>query len=136
MATTGIVNGTKFGLFVNGNMYGFGTNATMEITHEPRRTSQGYAGWPGRMPGSRDWSMSCSSFVAFDGSNKNIVDAFLDWMDTRQIVSLKISTMTTGDNYWMGNAIITSISMEAPMEESTIYTISFSGAGTLYQYTQ
>ena len=45
------------------------------------------------------------------------------------------STDTSGDEYWSGDAYLTSLEMSVPMEENATYSFSFESAGTLTQYT-
>lgn len=135
MATTGIVNGTAFGVYIgtSTSLIGFATSCSVNITHSPRNTTTAVSGgYTSRMAGTLDWEISCESMVAMStSSSTEFYQMFSDYLNTRSVVIVKFKTTETGDKYFTGYAVMTSMSMEAPNEQSTTMSVSFAAAGPL-----
>ena len=137
MGTYGIINGTKFGVYVAGTKIGYATSASISMNHSLRDTStKDSGGWRDQLEGQRDWEASVEGMVIFDLdgstiSDKILPDIFTDYMASR--ASLLFSTDVAGDYEWSGTAYCTSISADAPNEDSTTWSASFSGTGVLAQ---
>tara|TARA_Y100000004_G_scaffold173316_1_gene211046 strand:- start:1909 stop:2334 length:426 start_codon:yes stop_codon:yes gene_type:complete len=135
MATPGKVNGTNFLLYVDGNAVAYSTSASINIVQDTLNTTTGNSGnWNNRLPGRRDWDGTVDGLVVMHTSGANTNNAwqiFNDYMSYQQVIQIKFSTDVSGDQYWQGDAIITSLSMEAPMEETTTFSASFVAAGPL-----
>lgn len=142
MATNGIINGTKFGVYAAGTKIGYATSASISINHNLRDTStKDSGGWRDQLEGQRDWEVSVEGMLIFvDGSGGAIADKTADELYTSYIASrtefeIKFSTEVSGDIKWTGNAFMTSLSMDTPNEDSSTWSGSFSGTGQLTQAT-
>ena len=141
MATTGVINGTKFGVYAGGTKIGYATSASLSINHNLRDTStKDSGGWRDQLEGQRDFEVSVEGMVIFATSGGAISDLTVDELYTSYIASrtefeLKFSTEVSGDYKWTGNAFMTSISMDTPNEDSSTFSASFSGTGPLTQAT-
>lgn len=141
MATTGVINGTKFGVYAGGTKIGYATSASLSINHNLRDTStKDSGGWRDQLEGQRDFEVSVEGMVIFATSGGAISDLTVDELYSSYIASrtefeLKFSTEVSGDYKWTGNAFMTSLSMDTPNEDSSTFSASFSGTGALTQAT-
>jgi predicted secreted protein len=141
MATTGVINGTKFGVYAAGTKIGYATSASLSINHNLRDTStKDSGGWRSQLEGQRDWEISTEGMVIFATSGGAIADLTVDelytsYIATRTEFEIKFSTEESGDYKWTGNAFMTSLSMDTPNEDSSTWSVSFSGTGALTQAT-
>ncbi len=141
MATTGVINGTKFGVYAGGTKIGYATSASLSINHNLRDTStKDSGGWRDQLEGQRDFEVSVEGMVIFATASGAISDLTVDelytaYINTRTEFELKFSTEVSGDYKWTGNAFMTSLSMDTPNEDSSTFSASFSGTGPLTQAT-
>ena len=140
MATNGVINGTKFGVYAAGTKIGYATSASISMNHSLRDTStKDSAGWRDQLEGQRDWEVSVEGMVIFvDGSGSAISDLTMNelystYIETRTEFTLMFSTEITGDIKWSGQAFMTSLSADTPNEDSSTWSGSFSGTGALTQ---
>jgi len=140
MATNGVINGTKFGVYAAGTKIGYATSASISINHNLRDTStKDSGGWRSQLEGQRDWEVSVEGMLIFvDGSGSAISDItanelYSSYIATRTEFEVKFSTEVSGDIKWSGNAFMTSLSMDTPNEDSSTWSGSFSGTGPLTQ---
>tara|TARA_R100001443_G_scaffold117213_1_gene140545 strand:- start:1300 stop:1716 length:417 start_codon:yes stop_codon:yes gene_type:complete len=133
MATVGIINGTKFGVYDGGTLVAYATSGSLSINHNARETSNKESGgYKEILEGQRDWEISCEGMVAFDGgATKSIDELFTSYIATRASLTVSFESSESGDKKWSGTAFLTSISLDAPNEESTTYSCSFAGTGAL-----
>ena len=138
MATSGIINGTKFGIYEDSKLIAYATSGSISINHSSRETSNKEdLGWKTVMEGQRDWEISCEGMVAFlDLDGGAIVDEiFTTYITTRGTYTISFESSETGDKKWSGKGYISSISVDAPNEESSTYSVSFTGTAALTQAT-
>tara|TARA_R100000781_G_scaffold78040_1_gene48377 strand:- start:1570 stop:2004 length:435 start_codon:yes stop_codon:yes gene_type:complete len=142
MATNGVINGTKFGVYAAGTKIAYATSASISMNHNLRDTStKDSGGWRDQLEGQRDWEVSVEGMMIFvDGSGGAIAgltmnELYSTYIATRTEFELKFSTEETGDIKWSGNAFMTSLSADTPNEDSSTWSASFSGTGTLAQGT-
>ena len=142
MATNGIINGTKFGVYAAGTKIGYATSASISMNHNLRDTStKDSSGWRDQLEGQRDWEVSVEGMLIFvDGSGGAISDItanelYSSYIASRTEFEVKFSTEVSGDVKWTGNAFMTSLSMDTPNEDSSTWSASFSGTGQLTQAT-
>ena len=134
MATsTGPINGTAFAMYLGGVMIGFSTAATLEVTHEPMKTSGAASmGWNSRIGGMRDWSASATGLIAMNGtSGKKYYQIFNSYISSRAKVQIFFKTLPTQDMAFYGYAYCTSISFETAVEDSAMFSCSFIAASEL-----
>lgn len=139
MATTGVINGTKFGVYAAGIKVGFATSASLSINHNLRDTStKDSGGWRSQLEGQRDFEVSVEGMVIFATASGAISDLTMDelystYIATRTEFTIMFSTEISGDYKWSGKAFMTSLSADAPNEDSSSWSASFSGTGALTQ---
>tara|TARA_R110000744_G_scaffold185264_2_gene304685 strand:+ start:1051 stop:1485 length:435 start_codon:yes stop_codon:yes gene_type:complete len=142
MATNGVINGTKFGVYAAGTKIGYATSASISMNHNLRDTStKDSGGWRDQMEGQRDWEVSVEGMVIFlTNAGGAISDVTIDelystYIFTRTALTVMFSTEVTGDIKWSGEAYLTSLSADTPNEDSSTWSGSFSGTGALTQST-
>lgn len=140
MATNGVINGTKFGVYAAGTKIAYATSASISMNHNLRDTStKDSAGWRDQLEGQRDWEVSVEGMLIFlDSAGSAIAGTTMDelyntYIETRTEVLVKFSTAITGDLEWSGQAFLTSLSADTPNEDSSTWSGSFSGTGALTQ---
>ena len=142
MATNGVINGTKFGVYVAGTKIAYATSASISMNHNLRDTStKDSSGWRDQLEAQRDWEVSVEGMLIFvDGSGGAISNLTMDelystYIATRTEFTLMVSTEVSGDVKWSGQAFLTSLSADTPNEDSSTWSGSFSGTGALTQAT-
>ena len=100
----------------------------MDLRDSTTKSSEGYSASLG---GLMSWELSGDAFVDItdSGDTSEILELFTVWK-TRNAVSVKFGA--TGIEY-TGSALITSISIDAGVEENATYSISLTGTGELLQ---
>lgn len=142
MATDGVINGTKFGVYVAGTKVAYASSASISMNHNLRDTStKDSGGWRDQLEGQRDWEVSVEGMLIFtnlDGtavSGTTADELYSTYIYARTQFELKFSTEVTGDIKWTGQAFLTSLSADTPNEDSSTWSGSFSGTGELVQAT-
>jgi len=132
--TTGVINGTLVGVYVDNVLIGNATSGSISISHSGRDTSsKDDGGWTTMLEGQREFSVSADGFVAYDATNG--LDELLLLITNRTKVTLKFSTEVVGDTRLTGDAFCTSISSDSPNEESSTFSVEFQGTGALTKET-
>tara|TARA_R110002020_G_scaffold28401_6_gene90649 strand:- start:8831 stop:9274 length:444 start_codon:yes stop_codon:yes gene_type:complete len=141
-ATDGQINGTELRVYVAGTLVAYSTSATININHSTRSTSsKDSGGWEDNMEGMRNWDVSCDALYAWltpaGGAigNNTLSEIFTGYMETRASFSLTfgVTTSDTGDTKYVGTAWLTSASLTSPMEDTSTFSVSFQGSGSLVQ---
>ena len=142
MASNGIINGTKFGIYDDAKLVAYATSGSISINHSARETSNKEdGGWKTIMEGQRDWEISVEGMVAFVDlsggaiAGSTIDEIFTNYITTRGTFTISFESSESGDKKWSGAGYISSISLDAPNEESTTYSCSFTGTAALTQAT-
>tara|TARA_R110002020_G_scaffold294252_1_gene510107 strand:+ start:897 stop:1319 length:423 start_codon:yes stop_codon:yes gene_type:complete len=137
MATTTSVNGTDFILQIDSGAgyltLGTSTSCSVSMSLETRDTSsKSSAGWAESLYGQRSWTMDVESLLTFNVAN---VMHLFDVYNGRTVCTVKFiqASTVTGDAFYSGTALLTSLSADAPMEDSMTYSASFQGSGALAQ---
>jgi predicted secreted protein len=142
MASSGIVNGTKFGIYDGSTLIAYATSGSVSMNHSTRESSnKESSGWKEIMEGQRDWECSCEGMVAFltlggaAVAGKTVDELFTTYIATRGTLTVSFESSDTGDYKWSGTAYMSSLSIDAPNEESSTYSCSFTGTSALTQAT-
>ena len=137
MATTTSVNGTDFILQIDsGGGYltlGTSTSCSVSMSLETRDTSSKSSdGWAESLYGQRSWTMDVEALLTFNVAN---VMHLFDVYKNRTVCTVKFiqASTVTGDAFYSGTALLTSLSADAPMEDSMTYSASLQGSGVLTQ---
>ncbi len=128
--TAGVINGTALGLYVSTNLVAISTTCSLSQKMEIRdTTNKDSGGFKSGLKGVKSWSIECSALVAFDETYNA---AWLQGLYTTGAeVAVKIATTNGDDYYYTGNAIISSLKVDAPMEQNATFSATFNGSGTL-----
>ena len=138
----GQLNGTDLQVYVSGTLVAYSTNCSININHSLRSTSsKECGGWEENMEGMRNWDLSCDALYAWlqpDGSaitGLTLSELFTTYMATRTsfTVTFGVTTSATEDTKYTGTAWITSLSLTAPLEDTSTYSVSMTGSGALTQ---
>ena len=112
---------------VGSTVVGGQRNASLEMSAETIDTTvKTTGGWASKIPGIKSWTSSCDGvYFVDDGGLEAAQTAFMNGT----AVSLEFSN-SNGLSY-SGQAVITSMAVEAGQEDIVSYTISFEGTGAL-----
>jgi predicted secreted protein len=133
MASTGIYNGTLIGIYVGGTLIAKSTSCSLEITQATRNTTTKDSNrWEEALSGLRSWNVS-GDFLDAEDAAYRFDDLFALLNGTP--VTVRMSSEVSGDKYYTGSAILTTLSREAPMEENVSGAYAFKGTGALTEAT-
>lgn len=137
MPTTGIVNGTDLRIYVDGEVVGHATSCSISLSMETRDilTKDLVGGYTTAKPGRRSWSGSTEGLLAYDAPGQKVSDLVTLFNNGTEII-VRFTTDETGDTYWEGTALPTSIELGGPVEDNSTYSVSFTGVGNLTQGTE
>ena len=112
---------------VGSQVVGGQRNASLEMSAETIDTTvKTTGGWASKIPGIKSWTSSCDGVYFVDDAGLEAAQtAFMNGTP----VSLEFSNSSGLD--YSGQAVITSMSVEAGQEDVVSYTISFEGTGAL-----
>ena len=112
---------------VGSTVVGGQRNASLEMSAETIDTTvKSTGGWASKIPGIKSWTSSCDGVYFVD-------DAGLEAAQTAFMNGTAVSLEFSNSNglSYSGQAVITSMSVEAGQEDIVSYTISFEGTGAL-----
>lgn len=105
------------------------TSASISMNMDLRdSTTKSSAGYQENLGGLRSWELSGDAFVEIGSITGADIEELWDIWEARTAVAVKFGA--SGMEY-TGNAIITSISIDAGVEENATYSISLTGTGAL-----
>lgn len=130
MATTGLINGTDFGVYIAGTKVACSTSASVSLSMSPRdATCKDSGGFSESLEGLMEWSIEGEGLFALDATY-GYVD-LKTVLTNRTAVTVRFSSETTGDQYHEGTAFLVDLSADAATEETMSYSFSFTGTGPL-----
>ena len=112
---------------VGSTVVGGQRNASLEMSAETIDTTvKTTGGWAAKIPGIKSWTSSCDGVYFVD-------DAGLEAAQTAFMNGTAVSLEFSNSNglSYSGQAVITSMAVEAGQEDIVSYTISFEGTGAL-----
>lgn len=134
MATTGTFNGKLIGVYIDDVLIGCATSGTLRIEAESiDATCKDSDAWGSSIAGRRSWSMDVDALVKYDATEG--LEQSIDNILADATVTLKWSTEVTGDVYYTGTAITTSVEINAPNNEVASWSVSFAGQGAITKGT-
>jgi len=105
------------------------TSASLSISRDLRdSTTKASAGWQDNLPGLKSWEISGDGFVDFAGT-MDIKDLITEMISATPQV--EVSFGVAGSGVFTGEAIITSASIDAGVEENATYSITLQGTDEL-----
>ena len=124
----------------------FSTNATLNVTVATREISSKDSGyWTDKAAGKISWDASSDALYCYtltSGTTRNTYDELYAMMIAREAVNFvfgKTSGSTpnwsvdSGEDYYSGDAIITSLNLNSPDGDNSTYSITLEGTGELDQ---
>lgn len=125
-----VFNGTLTVLKMDGTQLAELTNVTMSMTSDNfETTSKESGGYAEFAYGKRSVTYSVEGLADFQASNKDLADLFSAWT-ARTVVTLEWTNAVSGDKKVTQSALISSIDVDAPMEDVVTYSVEFQGTGT------
>lgn len=134
MPTSGVINGTDLGLYINGLPHAFATSHSINIECEVRDVSSKKSGkWKAFKAGVLSWSVSGSGLTVYDidKNTKASSASILAAMIAQQEVTIKHTTAELGNRSFSGQVIIKSFTAEAPDDANSTYSFTMQGTGEL-----
>ena len=112
---------------VGSTVVGGQRNASLEMSAETIDTTvKSTGGWAAKIPGIKSWTSSCDGVYFLDDAGLSAAQtAFMSGTPVQLVFS------NTDGLAYSGQAVITSMSVEAGQEDIVSYTISFEGTGAL-----
>lgn len=132
--TSGIVNGTLIGVYVDGTLIARAVSGDLDLTMATRDTSnKDTGGWEESLEGRMSWSCSAEGLLVQNLSG-NYSTLFAK-LTARATVTVMLSSAVTGDKKWSGSAFITNLKLTAADQSNTTFSCSFKGTGALAEAT-
>ena len=112
---------------VGSTVVGGQRNASLEMSAETIDTTvKSTGGWAAKIPGIKSWTSSCDGVYFLDDTGLEAAQtAFMNGNE------VKLEFSNSSGLAYSGQAVITSMSVEAGQEDVVSYTISFEGTGAL-----
>ena len=140
---TTAINGTDIRVYDGSTniLVAYAQSGTFNVNHSTRDISnKESAGWAEAMEGQRNWDISLDgayAWVNVGGSalTNGADDALNSYIITRTQLTIRFGNTggATGDIYYEGKAYLTSFSVSAPTEDTSTYSLSFTGLGGITQ---
>lgn len=112
---------------VGSTVVGGQRNASLEMSAETIDTTvKSTGGWAAKIPGIKSWTSSCDGVYFLDDAGLEAAQAA--FMNGTEV---KLDFSNSSGLAYSGQAVITSMSVEAGQEDIVSYTISFEGTGAL-----
>lgn len=112
---------------VGSQVVGGQRNASLEMSAETIDTTvKSTGGWASKIPGIKSWTSSCDGVYFVDDAGLEAAQAA--FMNGTEV---KLDFSNSSGLAYSGQAVITSMSVEAGQEDIVSYTISFEGTGAL-----
>ena len=118
--TSGIVNGTLIGVYVDGTLVARAVSGDLDLTMATRDTSnKDTGGWEESLEGRMSWSCSAEGMMVQNLSG-NYSTLFAK-LTARATVTVMLSSTVTGDKKWSGSAFITNLKLTAADQSNTTW---------------
>jgi predicted secreted protein len=123
-----IQNATAVTLSIGGVLMAHATSASLSVSRDLRdSTTKSSLGWSESLSGLKSWEMSGDAFVDISETTTGLAACF-DLLDGGAEVTVVFAVDSI--NY-TGQALITSVSADAGVEENTSFSVSFTGTAGL-----
>lgn len=122
---------TTSGLDAGTEPIAYSTSASVSFNLDLRDiTTKDSLGWQENAGGLKSFEMSTDALVDFT-ADLSFQEFWLDYKDRTEVTVRFSERETAGtDRYWEGNAYVTSLSLDAGVEENATYTVTFTGTST------
>lgn len=127
-------NGTKMLLYSGSTAIAASKSHSLSFSSEMMDvTTKDSGGFKEILPALKSWTIDCEGLVAFD--NANNYELLFDALKNRTKLSVKLDNSVVGDERLKGDCYISSLEMNAPMEDVVSFTASFEGTAALTRET-
>jgi len=134
MATTGQMNGTDLLAYVGGVAVGQSKDFSISIDSDMiDATTKDSNKWKEFLAGDKGWTADVEALVDF-AQSEGFSECFSDVTNGTKI-TVKFGTEVTGDARWTGDAYVSNLSLNAPMNDVVSYSFSLQGTGSLTEET-
>lgn len=132
--TSGIVNGTLIGVYVDGTLIARAVSGDLDLTMATRDTSnKDTGGWEESLEGRMSWSCSAEGLLVQNLAGN--YSTLFSKLTARATVTVMLSSTVTGDKKWSGSAFVTNLKLTAADQSNTTFSCSFKGTGALTEAT-
>lgn len=130
MASTGINNGTLVGLYKDGTLITHLTSNSISFSMATRdATSKDSGGNEYVLEALKSAEMACEGYIAEDAAVS--FEDLYDEYDARTAFTALISSEVSGDISYSASVYITSLEMNAPLEDSMTFSCSLKVTGPI-----
>jgi len=130
MPTTGIMNGTLLGVYSASTLIAHATEGSISLNLDTRdATTKDSSGTRDLLEGIKSGTISVSALYAEDAAYG--VDDLMTAWSGRSTLEIKFSTEVTGDHFWSASAYVTSLEVNAGMEDNVSYSATFELTGAI-----
>ena len=129
--TSGIMNGTLIGLYVNGSVkVANAVSNDMDITQATRETTnKDSAGWKTALGSTKSFSMGIEGMYSENATYS--ASDLITLLIAGTPITAYMTSAVTGDHKWSGSVNITNIKVTAPFEGNVTFTATLEGTGAL-----
>ena len=142
MATSGVLNGTDFRIWVSGEAIGYSTSCSLSMSAELRETihkDNPGSGWRTFSIGQKSATITVDAFYNTDANS-----VYIARKDPDDVAALFINETpfqwqfraASGDDMYSGSGYVTEMSIDSPVEDNATYslTIEVNGAVAIGNY--
>lgn len=124
------MNGTLLGVYVGSTLIAHATEGSISLSMDTRdATSKDSSGSRDLLEATKSGTISVSALYAEDATYG--VDDLMTAWSGRTALTVKFSTEVTGDHYWSASAYVTSLEVNAGMEDNVSYSATFELTGAI-----
>jgi len=134
MATTGIPSGTIGAIYIATVKIMHLTTNSFSVSADTRETTnKDVSGWKTHLTTIKSWKASAEAMFTED-SGTGFEDMY-DALNTGTAVTLRLSSAVTGDKYYEGSVIVTSLEKTDPDNDNSTWSVEFLGTGAITKGT-
>lgn len=134
MATTGIASGTLGAVYIATVKIMNLTTNSFSVSNDTRETTnKDTAGWKTHLSTIKSWNVSAEAYFTED-SGTGYEDMY-DALVTGTAVTLRLSSAVTGDKYYEGSVLVTSLEKTDPDNDNSSWSVEFLGTGAITKGT-
>lgn len=124
------MNGTLLGVYAGNTLIAHATEGSISLSMDTRdATTKGSGGSRDLLEATKSGTISVSALYADDAAY-GVSDLMTAWSGRTTLV-VKFSTEVSGDSFWSADAYITSLEVNAGMEDNVTYSATFELTGTI-----
>ena len=136
-----VIDGTDLRIYINGNPIGHATSCTLDLSKEIRETvsKDNIGGWAEKEGGQKSATLQFEGFYTLDANLGGVAvsgaDDLFDAFDGDAVIAWKFSDEVSGNIEYSGNAIMSSLSFGAPVNENATHSGSLEVTGAVAKAT-